>query len=128
MSVEYRFEDSYIRVVLTGSFDSDDIEAAAGKLGRDADFRPNMNILVDNRLSEVVAGSEDIRERVRFLASIGDVLGSRLAVLVSSTVHYGLARMASLFGDSLGLNVEVFTSERDAIDWLRTGSLPNQGA
>ena len=128
MAIGYRFENSYIRFILAGSFDTSDIKAEAEKLCRDAEFRLSMNVLVDNRLSEVVAGSEDIRERVQYLASVREALGSRVAILVSSVVHYGLARMASFLGDSWQLNIEVFTSERHAIDWLRTGSLPSHSA
>ncbi len=128
MAVEYRFEDSYVRFILAGSFDTDEIKAGAEKLGPDPGFRPNLNVLVDNRPSGVVARTEDIRERVQYLANVRDALGPRVAILVSSTVHYGLARMASFLGDSWQLNIEVFTSERHAIDWLRTGSLPRQSA
>ena len=128
MAIGYRFEDGYIRFTLAGSFDTADMKGEAEKLCRDAEFRLSLNVLVDNRPSEVVAGSEDIRERVQYLASVCDALGSRVAILVSSTVHYGLARMANFLGDSWQLKIEVFTSERHAIDWLRTGSLPSQSA
>jgi len=51
-----------------------------------------------------------------------------LNVALSGPGLVGLARMGSLLGDNKKLNLEVFTKERNAIDWLRTGSLPSQGA
>lgn len=125
MTVEYKIEDDYIRFTLAGSFDSGDIKAEGAKLLHDENYRPKMNVLVDNRPSEVVAETEDIRLRVEYVASVGDFVGSRIAVLVSSTAHYGLARMAGLLGDSRQLTIEVFTRERDALRWLRTGSRPS---
>jgi hypothetical protein len=122
MAAEYKFEDGYIRITLSGSSSSDDIESQAAEIARDPASRPNLNLLLDHRSSTVVAGSDDIRERVEYLASIREHLGPRVAVLVSTTVHYGLARMANLLGDSRKLNIEVFKDEREAIDWLNSGS------
>ena len=128
MALEYRFEDDYIRLILGGEFGSGDIKAQAEQISLDPAFRPNLNLLVDNRPSTVVAGPDEIRERVEYLASIREHLGPRVAVLVSSTVHYGLARMANLLGDSRALNIEVFTEEQQAIDWLHTGKIPGRDA
>ena len=44
MAVEYKFERTYIRFTLIGSFDTDDMKAEAEKLRHDADFRPNQNV------------------------------------------------------------------------------------
>ena len=126
MAVEYQIENGYLRVVLVGSFDSADLKAMAESIRQDPAFKADLNLLVDNRPSTMVAGPDDVRERVEYLATVREYLGPRVAVLVDTTVHYGLARMANLLGDSRQLNIEVFTDEDEAIGWLATGTLPNR--
>ena len=60
----------------------------------------------------------DIEERVRFLVGLGSSIGSRIAILVSQSVHFGLGRMAQMLGESQGLIIRVFEDEAEAVDWI----------
>lgn len=118
MGVRYEIEGSIVRVTMDGHFDTADVLKVAAEALSDPSFVRGSNILIDFRESEVVATGEDIFKRVQFLSESGSTLGPSIALLVSRSVHYGLARMAELYGESQGLTMQVFTDEDVALAWV----------
>ncbi len=118
MPVKIELTARYTRVVLKGSVTTDEIVQASEKALADPSYNPKANILFDNRLSESAANRADIGERLRFLVGLGSSIGSRIAILVSRPIHFGLARMAEMLGEDHGLIMRVFKDEAEAIGWI----------
>lgn len=75
-------------------------------------------LLVDARRSTANPQGPSIAERARCLARLRECLLPRCAVLVSGSLHYGLARMLAAHAESHGIAVDVFTDETGARSWL----------
>jgi hypothetical protein len=75
-------------------------------------------LLVDARRSTANPQGPSIAERARCLARLHGCLLPRCAVVVSDSLHYGLARMLAAHAESHGIAVDVFADETNAMAWL----------
>ena len=80
-------------------------------------------LLLDVRESDMVATRrpDQVREVAEFLAPHAGRIGGRCAVLVSRDSHFGMARMGAVYAEHVGVEVNVFRSEEEALAWLRPG-------
>ena len=87
------------------------------KLLKDPDFAPSFSQLLDcTHVTKIELGPEDVRtlaQRAIFSSN------SRRAILVSSDLAFGLARMFVIFRESLGeKGVRVFHDLEEALYWV----------
>ena len=99
----------------------DDFRRMSQALIDDPRFRPGMPILVDHSsLDASVLTPTDIRAIGDFVATIGDKIGaSSIAVVVPDTLTFGFVRMGELRANQPQLNVQIFYSLPEAVQWLQ---------
>ena len=118
MPISWKWMDTYVRFELSGSFSQEELLIFAREVYESPDIPRGSDFLVDYRESDEVATGQQIRERVSVFRELVGEAPRRVALLVEKTVHFGLGRMASFqVGDS-PVEIEVFTSETEALDWL----------
>lgn len=83
------------------------------------DFRPDMKVLSDHRELETVVDVEFVRAFLGRVSRMRDVFrGAQWAFVERGLVRYGMARMASILSDPLGLRLRAFRSMAEAREWL----------
>jgi hypothetical protein len=92
----------------------------------DPRFRPGMPILIDHtRLDASVLTATDIRAIGEFVATIGGKLGpSSIAVVVPDKLTFGFVRMGEMRANQPQLNVSIFYSLPEAVEWLQQKQPP----
>lgn len=121
MPVTYLIDRSAHRVVLTvdGSMDNDVINACYAQLFADPAFVPGLDLLIDLSASQGNASVIQLRERARRSGAMKHLMSGRVAMLcVTNDVHFGLARMYTVFAREFGIVAEAFTSLDEANQWL----------
>lgn len=87
----------------------------------DPDFREGMKILSDHRELETVVSPAFVRAWIGRIAEEGELfVGSRAALVESSMVRYGMARMASMLAETTPLDLRVFRNIDQARRWLES--------
>lgn len=119
MSIRYRI-DKVRKLVLstaTGLLTQRDITEHRRALLRDPDFVPSFKQIFDFRgVTDSELTSTDIRERAESKL-FGD--GSRRALVASSDLVFGMARMYQLLAaDENSDEIRVFREMSDAVRWL----------
>ena len=74
-------------------------------------------VLIDARASTAARPTADVRAAGVALAAMASRI-ERLAIVVGSEVHFGLARMASMFAGEVGASSEVFRDLTEARAYL----------
>jgi hypothetical protein len=93
------------------------LNQAVGELGeRCAD-----GVLFDDRHSNFTGCHGDFNDMARFRKRLSNRIGTRMAVVVSDELHYGLARMSSAIHAYYGIDIEPFTDTEKARVWLAAG-------
>jgi hypothetical protein len=105
----------------------DDFRRMSQALIDDPRFRPGMPILVDHSsLDASVVTPTDVRAIGDFVATIGDRIGaSSIAVVVPDKLTFGFVRMGELRANQPQLNVQIFYSLPEAVQWLQKPPLDN---
>lgn len=118
MAIQFEIHGGFLRVKADQAATEEGIRDAIERATRHPDFRPRSTVLVDVR---------SIREApvARHLATTGRLLGregarhfSRMALLASGGLQFGLTRMFGSHADAGGLEVQVFEGESEALRWL----------
>ena len=120
MPVRYSFSGNLFRMVLEGSYAPEDIIQTYQAALRDPAFPEDARFLFDVRESLELAerNVKDIKAVAQYLAKHSDEVGNRCAIVASQPVHYGLSRMAAVYAEAGGAEVNVFSNTEDAISWL----------
>ena len=89
-------------------------------------FRAGMPILIDHtRLDASVLTAKDVRAIGEFVATIGGRLGpSSIAVVVPDKLTFGFVRMGEMRANQPQLNVSIFYSLPEAVEWLQQTQPP----
>ena len=122
MPASYRIDaaDQIIYSRAWGVLTDDDIATNRAALARDPAFVPTSSQLYD--FSEVTA-VEVTAAGVRALARTSPFARTaRRAIVVSSDVAYGMARMYAIISDHHDDAFRIFRDQRDAIAWLHSPS------
>jgi len=121
MELAFGFDAGVITLRVAGRYSTDHARRALEALLPDAAKAGARGTLIDLRES----GSIDSRARDemesfgRFLASLREPFGGRLALLVRSEAAYSLTRVAAVWAGAGGLAVHIDRNERRALAWLR---------
>ena len=118
MPASYRI-DVARRLVLSrawGVFTAQDLLDHYNALAADPAFDPSFSQLVDLRDVEQVELDTSVIRRHALERLFGG--GAQRALVVSSDMHYGLARMYGAFAEFASQNVKVFRDMHEAEQWL----------
>jgi hypothetical protein len=118
VSVSYHIQENLIYLESVGIFHIDEYKSELQKAAADPAFRAGMRLLIDERQCCNNRSSGEIGECVRALESLRGRVSAMIGIVVSDSLHYGLARMLSTYADENGLRVEVFTNLEDAQQFL----------
>ena len=120
MPGRYYFESNMLRL----SFDGDTSLSALGALLDEALSDPECptapSILVDLRQSTSIGrrSGAEIREGASLFKARADRLSGKVSIITHAGVQYGVMRMAGAYADGTGIEVGVFETEFEAIEWL----------
>jgi hypothetical protein len=119
MNFTYRIDKTDRIVYLEGGDPSfEEWKQTLLTLFADADYEKGFNFLSDRRSIEEPRTAAYIKAAVRFLIDQVDQVGScKWASVVSTTVAYGMGRMAQILSENT-LEVQVFTDIESARKWL----------
>ncbi len=120
MPTKYSFSDRIITLRLSGSYSTDDLKEAVSQSLVDPSCPHDPRILFDQRETTSLRerSVQDVRDMADFLAGKGGAFGSRLAMVTSDALGFGMMRMGSVFAESGGLEARVFTDVAEAKSWL----------
>lgn len=121
MAVVYRIDPAAQRVIfnVTGSMDNDAVNACYAQLFADKAFVQGLDLLIDLRAAEGHPTAIQQRERARRSGAMKHLMSGRVALLCATNdVHFGMARMYTVFAQEFGIIAEVFTSLEEADRWL----------
>jgi hypothetical protein len=120
MPVRYSFEGNLFRMDLEGHYTPQEMMETLEAGLADPLLPADARFLLDVRESAELArrSAELIRTIAEFFAVRAERLGNCCAILTGSPVQYGLARVGASAIESLGVNVEVFSSLDEAVSWL----------
>jgi hypothetical protein len=98
----------------------EDFRTMSEALIDDPQFRHGMPILIDHSsLDASVLTATDIRAIGDFVATIGERIGpSSIAVVVPDKLTFGFVRMGEMRANQPQLNIQVFYSLPEAVQWL----------
>ncbi|MCF8078619.1 MAG: hypothetical protein K9K88_04980 [Desulfobacterales bacterium] len=127
MALSYQLIDDILVINAGGRWDFPEMKstqhAAVGTLGD----RSVRGVLVDHWGSKSTGLYEDYEDMARFRRSLTNQLGTRLAVVVSDNLHFGLARMSSGIHYLHGIDMQPFWDMDGAWDWIRREGGVNAG-
>jgi hypothetical protein len=105
-------------VVGTGAPTMSETEAAVLHLARDPGFRPGYGVLLDVRDMSYIPSWADAQAYQRLFAGLRATYTGGLALVVSGTAPYGVARMMSVMFGFIGVQLGAFTELGEATAWL----------
>ena len=120
MPVDYRIDRDVVVLAFRGETDDPEVATVLDRLADDTAVSPPWRLLLDVRESSSMGrrSPDRIRSLVEIMAGRAQDFGWRFALLVAQDVQFGLARMASAFGDPRALDIHVFRDEDEARAWL----------
>ena len=120
MPATWEFRGSVLVVTLAGKC-KEEATTAINEAMADPAFKPGTSLLLDVRRATDPTPDE-LRRRAKSLGSRpAKGLSSRCAIGVGPKAHqFGLGRMAAIYSDSYGMQVEIFTDLDEAICWLES--------
>ncbi|MBI1371862.1 MAG: hypothetical protein GC159_03760 [Phycisphaera sp.] len=113
-------DEGIMYVTRSGAIDTQDEIAALDARKADPDFRPGLGVLVDCRDVK----PDDSVEVIHYLAKHANQHAERLrcgavAIVVSTDVEFGMARMYEMLTEATHPHTEVFRDPDAALAWLR---------
>jgi hypothetical protein len=108
---------------LSGDFDFEDLFKELKKVYDEPGFDPELNSVWDFTKVENIekVSSDQIQKIVAFVSWKRSKYGAmRTALVVSSKIHYGIARMYELSLESASKNeIMVFKDIQEALEWIK---------
>jgi hypothetical protein len=114
---EYDWDRDLVTITVTepwsvGEFVQDILERA-----KRGEQQPPL-ALVDCRQVATIPTQGEISGITQVMNVNRDMLSRRRAILVSSKLHYGMGRMASIYAEINDIEMDVFTDRAEALAWL----------
>ncbi len=113
-------ERSLVTVRMTGRMDMNDALSAIETFTADRQFHVRDSIYFDVRQTDYLPRYGEVSTFYHVYRDTyrQKILG-RVAIVVSSKLQYGIARMSSTIFAAINLNMEVFLSPEEALAWLK---------
>jgi hypothetical protein len=121
--VTYSFDSAIVVIKAAGQYTTDDMKATTLAALEDP-VRPAQPVgMFDLSESDVLSkrSSGQLADMALFLASLAPQFSYQMAMVVSSTVGYGLARLGAAYVETPGIKFEIFREYTDARTWLLAG-------
>lgn len=103
----------------SGPFNFKESSDTLTAITRDPRFVPGFYIHLDLREMEFVPAADESWKLALILRSLRKSLTGKIAVSVSSPLHYGLARVIAMYAAVGGIRMRPFLRQDDALEWLR---------
>jgi hypothetical protein len=120
-ATEYIEKERYVKIICDGFFSIVDHKGCFDQLFASDFWKPGMNLLFDNRdMTFGQVNADKMRIIAEYYRGVSRLLGKcRIALLMSSTLGYGLGRQFQTFAEDKGESeIGVFSHEKSAVDWL----------
>jgi hypothetical protein len=118
MPISYSFLKGVVYFQFSGHFDFKEAPPMIADIFKDKRFTPGANFLVDVRQTARSRTTEEAFEFVDLIKSRCEFKGSKIAIVSSRLVSYGLARMISVYLEDFNISLDVFKNLEDAEKWL----------
>lgn len=112
------FEVSRVTVVLSSSLDVDELAQTMESVLAHPEFVRGSDVVFDVRGSDINPNLANIKNMLATLHALSSEFSGVWAIVVSDSLRYGLARMASSLGAPLGMKMNAFHSLEEAHEWL----------
>jgi hypothetical protein len=119
MAISYKIEDQFILIQTEGNFKPSDLNDTFTKIFSGSDVKPGVKILLHDMDSVYTPTSQDIESGVRNIEYFMKNICSKMAIVVSSDVNYGMGRMMETFCEQRDMSVRVFKDMDQAKQWLK---------
>lgn len=106
----------HVLMVWTGSPGLEDIQAAIRQTLEHRDFRNGMPVVCEGLPAGYNPPSGEVRAIAQELASCREQLGP-IALVVRSTLHFGLGNMLHTYCRMEGIRLAVFYDREKGLDW-----------
>jgi len=122
MGLSYSYDDEMLRIVGEGNYTARDLKDLLLAAISDPRTKPGIPTLMDVRKSDATRTTDELVSVVDFLGSQRDQrVPLRCAVVTSSDLRFGLSRMASVYVERYGVELQVFRDIESAEYWLKSG-------
>ncbi len=119
--------DNLIRYVVTGDMTLDQVRAAVDKAVSDPQFDPAMNSFWNLKEGHVAISMKELPQMISHFSGIDEQRGKgyKVAILVRSNEDFGLSSLFEMHSYTLPIQVQVFRSTSEALEWVRTPAPAN---
>jgi hypothetical protein len=118
MNLEFEIHGSLVRARADRSCTEEELLEGMERASRHPDFRPLATVLVDCRAILEIPESRDLASTGQLLSREGARLFSRVALIATGPMQFGLTRMFAMHADTGKLEVQAFEDEQTALSWL----------
>ncbi len=102
----------------TGLSVSELCRAIIAEVTADPKFYPDYRLLADFRRMDFQPSSDEVKDIAFLLGQNKEFFKDKVAVVVSGTLAYGLARMTSIYAELEGFSIMVFDDFEEATGWM----------
>lgn len=119
MALSWHFAepDTFV-LVARGRLTLDEVRRVHAEVLADPRMVPGVRILADNREMQGAFSAGELRTIARDMVPFSERGIETIAIVCTSTLHYGVARMFSAFAEPFNLHVGVFRDYGEAEQWL----------
>ena len=121
MAFSFRIDTKHSIVLFkaTEILSTNDVLTCVEKVVADPEFRSEFDHLVDLRqVTDFEASSEDVKTRATRNHDDKRLNASRIAIVTSSDLVFGMSRMYAILMEDAPITVRVFRNMEDAMTWL----------
>jgi len=121
MPVKYTIEEGLLILEMSGMYETQDVIQTFLAAMKDPACPHEVGFMLDVTQSESLAArpAGDIRQTAEFVGPYAQRIRSRVAVVASKDVHFGLSQMGAVYSRGVGVDAKVFRTREEAAEWLR---------
>lgn len=118
MPLSFTVDDDILVIRGGGSWNFGEMKQILNEAVKEMGDRCAGGVLLDDRNSSFTGYHDDFNDMARFRKRLSDRIGTKMAVVVSDDLHYGLVRMSSAIHAYYGIDIEAFRDREEARQWL----------
>lgn len=118
MGLDSSSREGLVTVVEDGDFDLADVRDTFSEIYSSHDGSELLLILIDDRGSSFSPDTPSLRRMVDLWTGLSAAVPSRIALLVTRRVHFGLGRMVQAFSENRPFQFAVSSDDTKALAWL----------
>jgi hypothetical protein len=117
--IEYEIRDGLVQALASGVLDDATLVSYVERLLADPRYAPDLPVLFDStQVAALELSGAGVRDATAVVRVSSEQPTARVALVVSGSAAYGMARMYQLFRD---VEVSVFEDRERALAWLAAG-------